>query len=140
MFFTRHTLVKKMESSDPTILALRERIKTLEARDVPTICPITHDTIQDMVVCDKDGRCYEARAIQAWLAINPTSPMTKVPASPDSLHHTTSIHAHIVNLHAEVEALQKMVVRLTLSNHRLKKSVQQEKTTGENGREKEASC
>ena len=89
-----------------TISALQDRIKQLETQSDFTICPITHETISNMVVCSTDGRCYEAAAMQAWLTINPVSPMTKAITMPSSLHHAKNIHDHIIRLHSELQKSQ----------------------------------
>ena len=90
-----------------TVVAQAERIKALETYPEKAVCPITQSDIKDMAVCSVDGHCYERSAICTWLELNPTSPMTKAPATVSSLHATTSIHVHIVRLHRELEKLRQ---------------------------------
>ena len=63
--------------------------KEQELKELQTIpdsfeCPITHDTMLDLVI-DKEGNSFERAAIMDWLRNHNTSPVTRNPLYADDL-------------------------------------------------------
>lgn len=58
------------------------------------ICPITHEVMQDPVIC-ADGKSYERAAIEAWLQTHDTSPSTNLPLENKQLTPNIALRATI---------------------------------------------
>lgn len=43
------------------------------------VCPITQGPMRDPILCTVDSRVYEKVALEQWLQLSPTSPMTRAP-------------------------------------------------------------
>jgi hypothetical protein len=69
-----------------------------EKVDIPTkyVCPITRQLMADPVSAP-DGHIYEKNAIEAWLSVNATSPMTRVPMTADQLNGVVYLRNEIVD-------------------------------------------
>ena len=78
--------------------------------DLPAcICPITHEVMEDPVVC-ADGHSYERAAITQWLLARDTSPCTNAPL----LHKNVVPNHALRNLIAEVRGVRRPI---TLEEH-----------------------
>ncbi|VEB32405.1 Ribosomal protein L16/L10E [Legionella sainthelensi] len=64
----------------------------INVESIPTIlqlivqsfeCPITHELMQEPVLCTLDGRTYEREEITQWLAAHRSSPITREKMTPD---------------------------------------------------------
>jgi hypothetical protein len=81
------------------IHSLQNQIMMLEQNN-PLLCPITHEIdINNMVISEKDGRCYNKIAIREWLTKKSISPITNEKMDNSDLHDITSIYSHIIKMH-----------------------------------------
>eukprot|EP00035_Acanthoeca_spectabilis_P012842 m.233334 g.233334 ORF g.233334 m.233334 type:complete len:1046 (-) comp15730_c0_seq3:113-3250(-) len=64
------------------------------------VCPLTFD-VMVTPVCAPDGRSYERDAIIEALAVNPVSPFTRAPMSPDQLWPNLSLRGAIEGWRSE---------------------------------------
>ena len=69
-------------STDTTVLLAADRVGNAVSDDLDLPdefkCPITCEVMQDPVIA-LDGHTYERSAIEAWLAVNMSSPLTGAP-------------------------------------------------------------
>ena len=77
----------------------RKHLPTMEFSFVVE-CPITGEVMTDPVV-DPEGNSYERSAIVAWLAQNPTSPVTRSPLRPAQLVPNRALREAIESIAAK---------------------------------------
>lgn len=72
---------------------------TKESEFEDFICPITQDIIKDPVVCTIDKHAYERSAIETWLEINQSSPLTREKIPPGkSVKDVLDVHYNYSSL------------------------------------------
>jgi hypothetical protein len=69
------------------------------------LCPITLDLMTDPVIAP-DGHTYERSAIENWLKINKTSPVTNLPLSSNNLIPNIALRSTIEEMTKKNECYQ----------------------------------
>ena len=77
---------------------LKQQIYKLETEN-PFRCPITHEPIQDLVICMADGHFYEKLEIEMWFKQCKKSPITNQAISSSDLCNAASLPKYIITLH-----------------------------------------